>query len=77
MTLKLELAPTVESGLLAQAQAKGLSLEEYVEKLLEEHSVESAPTSVKKKSVLELFEPLRGLNMDFSRNPSTGRPIDQ
>lgn len=28
------------------------------------------------KDIVELFAPLRGLNLDFSRNPSTGRPVD-
>jgi hypothetical protein len=28
------------------------------------------------KDIVELFAPLRGLNVDFSRNPSTGRPVD-
>jgi hypothetical protein len=47
MTLKLELAPTVESGLLAQAQARGLSLEEYVKKVLTERSTINAAASEK------------------------------
>jgi hypothetical protein len=28
------------------------------------------------KDIAELFAPLRGLNLDFGRNPSTGRPVD-
>ncbi len=28
------------------------------------------------KSIEELFAPLRGLNIEFSRNPSTGRPVN-
>jgi hypothetical protein len=28
------------------------------------------------KDIEELFAPLRGLNLDFGRNPSTGRPVD-
>jgi len=28
------------------------------------------------KDIVELFAPLRGLHLDFSRNPSTGRPVD-
>jgi hypothetical protein len=28
------------------------------------------------KSIEELFAPLRGLNLEFPRNPSTGRPVD-
>ncbi len=29
-----------------------------------------------RKSLVELFAPLRGLNLDFSRNKSTSRPVD-
>jgi len=29
-----------------------------------------------RKSLVEVFAPLRGLNLDFTRNPSTGRPAD-
>lgn len=28
------------------------------------------------KDIEELFAPLRGLNLDFGRNPSTGHPVD-
>ena len=28
------------------------------------------------KNIAELFAPLRGLNLDFGRNPSTGRRVD-
>jgi hypothetical protein len=38
MTVKLELPPEVEAGLLAQAQASGLPLEAYVEQLLRQQS---------------------------------------
>jgi Arc/MetJ-type ribon-helix-helix transcriptional regulator len=36
----------------------------------------AAPTGVPEKDIEELFAPLRGLNLDFSRNPSTGRAVD-
>lgn len=43
----------------------------------------SPPTAIKPqldelpaKDIVELFAPLRGLNLDFGRNPSTGRPVD-
>jgi len=29
-----------------------------------------------RKSLVELFAPLQGLNLDFSRNKSTGRPVN-
>lgn len=38
MTVKLELKPDVQAGLLAQAQARGLPLEAYLEQVLREQS---------------------------------------
>ena len=38
MTLKLEIPKEIEAGLLAQAQANGLSLEAYVKQVLGERS---------------------------------------
>lgn len=38
MTMKVELTPDVQAGLLAQAQNSGLSLEAYVERVLRERS---------------------------------------
>lgn len=29
-----------------------------------------------KRTLLDLFEPLRGLDVEFTRNPSVGRPVD-
>ena len=29
-----------------------------------------------RKSLVEVFAPLRGLNLDFGRDKSTGRPVD-
>jgi hypothetical protein len=37
MSIKLDLAPNAESVLLAQAQARGLSLEAYATQLLESY----------------------------------------
>jgi hypothetical protein len=34
------------------------------------------PDAPPAKDIVELFAPLRGLNLDFGRNPSTGRPVD-
>jgi hypothetical protein len=34
------------------------------------------PAGIAVKDVTELFAPLRGLNLDFGRNPSNGRPIN-
>lgn len=59
--------------------------DELIEKALD--AVEgktSAPTSsaaerrraAGRKSLVEVFAPLRGMNLDFSRNKSAGRPVD-
>jgi len=34
------------------------------------------PDAPPAKNIEELFAPLRGLNIEFSRNPSIGRPVD-
>jgi hypothetical protein len=34
------------------------------------------PDTPPAKDIVDLFAPLRGLNLDFGRNPSTGRPVD-
>lgn len=34
------------------------------------------PDALPAKDIAELFAPLQGLNLDFGRNPSTGRPVD-
>jgi hypothetical protein len=41
MTLNVELNPKVTAGLLAQAEARGLSLEAYVSEVLKERSREA------------------------------------
>jgi hypothetical protein len=41
MTMKLELTPELQAGLLAQAQQKGLSLEAYAEQVLRERVCEA------------------------------------
>jgi predicted HicB family RNase H-like nuclease len=38
MMVKLELEPEVQAGLLAEAQARGLSLEEYLKQVVRDHA---------------------------------------
>ena len=75
MTIQLDLSPDIERGLLAQAQEQGLSLEAYAALVLQERS-QATPHHPRKKTLVELFEPLRCLDLDPRRNPSTGRPVD-
>lgn len=79
---------SVPEELTRQAQAAGLSVEAYVEQLIEqaahpllaEHEL---PTrTAQAKNLVELFVPVRGLLTDeevdtlFTRNPSQSRPLD-
>jgi len=42
MTVKLELQPDLEAGLLAAAQARGLSLETYLAQVIRDHAIDHA-----------------------------------
>ena len=85
MTITVDVRPEVEAVLARQAAACGRALEAHAASLLEEAAHVSA-ASVKSvapaeaNDLVELFAPVRGLfadgELDFSRNPSTGRPID-
>jgi hypothetical protein len=56
-----------------------MELEIFAASLLEQAahdvSVSSAPPSIA-KDMVELFAPLRGLNLDFERDRDTGRDIN-
>jgi Arc/MetJ-type ribon-helix-helix transcriptional regulator len=55
-------------------------LEKALDALEEKEAVPMSPAERRRaagrKSLVELFAPLQGLNLDFSRNKSTGRPFD-
>ena len=76
MTVNLELTPEIQAGLLAQAQARGMSLENYVTQLLQRAAAPLNPSTPGTKNLVELFAPLRGLSLDFGRNPSAIHPAD-
>ena len=78
MTMKLELSAEVQASLAAQAQANGLSLEAYAERLLSERAASTAkPRAHGRKSLARLFaeSPLKGLDLKFERDPDMGRPV--
>jgi predicted nucleic acid-binding protein len=92
MTITVDISPEVQAELARQAAAQGRALEAYAAVLLEEAAHipagDTAPPSgtsqkpAQAKNLVDLFEPIRGLLSDeeidvmFSRNPSTGRPVD-
>ena len=78
MTIKLK--PEQESILQeALRQRRFHSAEEALDRGIQsiapQETPEKRPTC--RKSLVEVFAPLRGLNLDFGRNPSTGRPVSQ
>jgi hypothetical protein len=65
MNLRLDLSPDAESRLLAQAQARGLSLEAYATQLLESYG---SLNQVKKSSASERLSAFN----EFLRNMESG-----
>lgn len=58
MTIKLQLPPEIEETLVAQAQARGLSLEAYLEQMLRELSRTATPppaTGAEKAAAFEAW----------------------
>ncbi len=90
MSLTVELKPEVERALAAKAAARDMDVSAYAATLLEQAAQAAEPESQDRnihperqrppgrKSLAELFaeSPLKGLDLDFSRNRSTGRPVD-
>jgi plasmid stability protein len=78
MTITLEIRPEVQAELARQAAVQGRAVEAVAAALLEEavHVPESTPAKAPAKDMVELFAPLRGLNIDFERDRDPGRDIE-
>jgi len=81
MTVTLNLPPDVEQVYLAEAQAKGVPLETLIRDLVLTHTPTKGASSrrpVGRKSLAQIFaeSPLKGLDLDFERDPDTGRPVE-
>ena len=82
MTITLDLKPDVERGLLAQAQAKGVSLSEYVQEIVTRQAKPVEHASGTGQELLDIGARVRGLLTDeevdsiFARNHSASRPVD-
>jgi hypothetical protein len=81
MTITVDIKYEVQAGLARQAASSGRSVEDRAARLLEEAvHLPSAHSAEPASDLVELFAPVRGLfadgELDFSRNPSTGRPVD-
>jgi hypothetical protein len=83
MTMTVDIRPEVQAELARQAAAQGLAVEAHAASLLEEavHLPAAAPSKVPAKDkapakdMVELFAPLRGLDIDFERDRDPGRDI--
>ncbi len=79
MTITLDIRPETQDELARQAAARGMELEVFAASLLEkaahDESARPAP-SANAKDLVELFAPLRVLNLDFERDRDTGRDIN-
>ena len=82
MTITLDLKPDIEAELARQAAANGVRVETYVTGLLEEAASHRPSSPVddnvrpEARDMVELFAPLRGMNLDFERDRDTGRDIN-
>jgi hypothetical protein len=78
-TVRVGSTPTFATIILfSKHPMMGLSAEEYARQIVE-YAIEAAALPVEatpSKDIEELFAPLRGLNLDFSRRLSTGRPVE-
>jgi plasmid stability protein len=82
MTLKLDIPKDTEAGLLAQAHAHGLSLEDYARQVLESAAVPNQrtgkPEAQPRKNLAQLLteSPFAGADLDLERRKDYARPIE-
>jgi plasmid stability protein len=84
VTVTLNLPPEIERRFLAEAQAHGMSLDAFVRDILLARAQDDRKQSFSgkreqdKKTLTQLFaeSPLKGLDLDFSRSPDMGRPVE-
>lgn len=77
MTITIEIKPEIQAELARLAAAHGRPIESYAAALLEEavHRPTTTLPEVEVTDMIELFAPLRGLNIDFERDRDPGRDI--
>jgi hypothetical protein len=82
MTITVDIRPEIQAELARRAASRGSAVEAYAASLLEDAVQLPTETSTNaergRKSLVEVCAMVRGLtdDLDFSRNPSTGRPVD-
>ncbi len=85
MTITIELMPEIESGLLTQAKARGISLADFVSEIVarEAHVFRAETDSPRTgQSLVDVCAEIRGLLTDdeidtlFARNRSMSRSVE-
>ena len=77
MTITVDITPEVKAALAREAAAQGRAVESYAASLLAEAvHLPAAHPAPPAKDMVELFAPLRGLNLDFECDRDTGRDIN-
>jgi hypothetical protein len=86
MTITVNIRPEVQAELARQASSRGTAIEDYAATLLEEavdlpgETLTNAERRKRagRKSLVEVCAMVRGLtdDVDFSRDPSTDRPVE-
>jgi hypothetical protein len=76
MTITLDIRPELQAELARQAAMQGRAIETVAAALLEEAiRLPAIPSKTPAKDMVELFAPLRGLNIDFERDRDLGRDM--
>jgi len=80
VTITLEIKPELQAELARRADARGMGVDAYAASLLEEATClpaeQGEPEHPPAKDMVELFAPLRGLNLRFERDRDPGRDIE-
>jgi len=77
MTITVDIRPEVQAELARQAAAQGRAIEAHAANLLEDAvRVPPAHPAPPAKDMVELFAPLRGLNLNFERDRDPGRDME-
>jgi hypothetical protein len=79
VTLTLEIRPEVEEALARRAATQGLEMTDYALSILEKAAgkpLEPVASGSTAMDLVELFAPLRGLNLDFERDQDLSGDID-
>lgn len=85
MTFIIDLQPEIERGLVAQAQAKGVSVNDYVNEIVSREvrtAREPGQSHLTGQDLVDVCAKVRGVLTDgevdtlFARNRSLSRPVD-